>query len=162
MPSRGRSTFEAPGRLLELLPSGTEFGPGELLGRLHGSAAVETLLAHHRSRLAFYEQVRESMTASGNAVEARQADLKRAEKQRLVEETSAALARMTLRSTQPGEVIETLAKVGSSVKPGAPVMRIKERILHGDFHLQSDELEAASQARSLSGRGDRPRPPRVE
>lgn len=136
--------FDGPGRLLELLPSGGEFGPGEIIGRLQGSAAIETLLAHHRSRLAFHEQMRESMRAAGNLTEARQAELKLGERQRLIAETTAALARVTLRSNEPGEVVETLAKVGTVVKPGVPVMRIKGPLLHGEFRFEADERAAAA------------------
>jgi multidrug efflux pump subunit AcrA (membrane-fusion protein) len=135
--------FDGPGRLVELLPAGAEFGAGEILGRLQGSAAIETLLAHHRSRLAFHEQMRDSMRAAGNAIEARQAELKLADKQRLIAETSEALAKVTLRSNEPGEVVETLAKVGTQVRTGAPVARIKGRLLHGDFRFEADELDAA-------------------
>jgi hypothetical protein len=137
-------TFDGPGLLVELLPAGAEFGAGEILGRLQGSAAIETLLAHHRSRLAFHEQMRDSMRAAGNGIEARQAELKAADKQRLITETSAALARVTLRSNEPGEVVETLAKVGTLVKPGAPGARIKGRLLHGEFRFEADELDAAA------------------
>jgi multidrug efflux pump subunit AcrA (membrane-fusion protein) len=135
--------FDGPGRLVELLPAGAEFGAGEILGRLEGSAAIETLLAHHRSRLAFHEQMRDSMRAAGNAIEARQAELKLADKQRLIAETHEALARVTLQTNEPGEVVETLAKVGAQVKAGAPVVRIKGRLLHGEFRFEADELEAA-------------------
>jgi hypothetical protein len=136
--------FAAPGRVAELMPPGTEFGAGEILGRLQGSAAVETLLAHHRSRLAFYQQMRESMSAVGNAPETRQAELRLVEKQRLVSETNADLARVTLRAGEPGEVLETLVKVGAVVKPGTPVARVKGRLLHGEFALEEDELAPAA------------------
>ena len=75
------------------MPPGTEFAAGEIVGRLQGSPAIETLLAHHRSRLAFYEQMRESMRAAGNGPERgkRSSGWRRSE--RLVDETTASLAR---------------------------------------------------------------------
>jgi biotin carboxyl carrier protein len=136
--------FETAGRLAELLPPGAEYSAGETVGRLQQAAAVETLLAHHRSRLAFYGQMRESMRAAGNAPEARQAELRLAEKQRLVDETTTSLARVTLRANEPGEVVETLAKVGTLVKAGAPIARVKGKLLHGAFELDADELAASA------------------
>jgi hypothetical protein len=136
--------FDAGGRLAELLPAGAEFGPGETVGRLQQAAAVETLLAHHRSRLAFYGQMRDSMRAAGNRPETRQAELRLAEKQRLVDEATASLARVTLRAAEPGEVVETLAKVGALVKPGAPIARVKGKLLHGAFELEAEERAAAA------------------
>jgi hypothetical protein len=137
--------FDAPGRVVELWPPGTEFGTREVVGRLHAAAGVETLLAHHRSRLAFYEQLRDSMRAAGNAPEARQADRKLADKQRLVDETNTELARLVLRPSEPGEVLEVLTKVGAVVKAGAPVVRVKGRLLRGEFELSRLELESAAE-----------------
>jgi biotin carboxyl carrier protein len=136
--------FDTAGRLAELLPAGAEFSAGETVGRLQQAAAVETLLAHHRSRLAFYGQMRDSMQAAGNGPEARQAELRLADKQRLVDETAASLAHVTLRASEPGEVVETLAKVGTSVKAGAPIARVKGKLLHGAFDLDADELAASA------------------
>jgi multidrug efflux pump subunit AcrA (membrane-fusion protein) len=135
--------FETSGRLAELLPPGTEVAAGELLGKLQGAAEVETLLAHNRSRVAFYQQLRESMRAAGNRPELRQAELRLAEKRRLVDETQAALARLTLRASEPGELVETLAKVGATVAAGRPIARVKGRALHGSFKLASAGGEAA-------------------
>ena len=136
-------TFETSGRLAELLPPGTEVAAGELLGKLQGAAQIETLLAHNRSRVAFYQQLSESMRAAGNRPELRQAELRLAEKRRLVDETQAALARLTLRASEPGELVETLAKVGTMVAPRTPIARIKGRALHGSFTLASAGGEAS-------------------
>jgi multidrug efflux pump subunit AcrA (membrane-fusion protein) len=134
--------FTSPGKVSELWPPGTEFAAGEIVGRLQGAGAIETLLAHHRSRLAFYRQMLESMRAAGNQPEARQAELKLADKRRLIDETSAGLARLILRPSEPGQVVEVLAKVGATVKAGAPILKVKGRLLHGEFELsQSNESE---------------------
>jgi len=135
--------FDAPGRIAELWPPGTEFGAKEVVGRLQAAAGMETLLAHHRSRLAFYEQMRDSMRSAGNVPETRQAEIKLADKQRLVDDANAGLVRVVLRPSEPGEVLEALAKVGTLVKPGTPVMRVKGRLLRGAFELASDERSAA-------------------
>jgi hypothetical protein len=131
--------FATPGRLSDLLPAGTELGAGDVIGKLQGATAVETVLAHDRSRVAFYRQMRESMQAAGNLPELRLTELRLAEKQRLVDETTADLARFTVAATEPGEVVETLAKIGTPVLAGAPVARIKGRLLHGAFDLDAEE-----------------------
>jgi hypothetical protein len=135
--------FDAPGRVAELWPPGTEFGAKQIVGRLQTAAGMETLLAHHRSRLAFYEQMRDSMRAAGNVPETRQAEIKLADKQRLVDDTNTGLSRVVLRPSEPGEVLEALTKVGTVVKPGTPVVRVKSRLLRGEFELGGDELPAA-------------------
>jgi hypothetical protein len=127
----------------EISPPGTEFTAGEILGRLQGAAALETMLTHHRSRLAYYQQMRESMEAAGNLPELRQAEIKHADKQRLVDETLAGLAPLVVRATEPGEVTETLSKVGTFLKAGAPVVRLAGRLLHGELDIEPEELAAA-------------------
>ena len=131
--------FATAGRLTELLPAGTKLGAGDIIGKLAGATAVETMLAHDRSRVAFYRQMRDSMRAADNRPELRQAEIRLAEKQRLVAETAASLARLTVRAAEPGEVIETLAKIGTPVLAGAPVARVKGQLLHGAFELDGDE-----------------------
>lgn len=131
--------FATTGRLTDLLPAGTKLGAGDIIGKLQGATAVETLLAHDRSRVAFYRQMRDSMRAADNRPELRQAEIRLAEKQRLVAETTASLARFTVRAVEPGEVIETLAKIGTPVLAGAPVARVKGQLLHGAFELDGDE-----------------------
>jgi hypothetical protein len=137
--------FAASGRVVELWPPGTEFGAREVVGRLNAAAGIETLLAHYRTRLGFYEQMRDSMRSAGNAPETRQAELKLSDKQRLVDETTAGLERVVLRPSEPGEVLEVLTKVGSVVRAGAPVMRVKSRLLRGEFELSRLEMESAAE-----------------
>ena len=104
--------FDSAGTLAELLPPGTAFVAGDILGRLRGAAPIEALLARQRARLAFYQQMRESMRTANNQPELRQAEIQLAEKQRLIDETNASLAKLVVRAGEPGEVVETLAKVG--------------------------------------------------
>jgi hypothetical protein len=131
--------FAAAGRLTDLLPAGTELAAGDIIGKLQGATALETLLAHDRSRVGFYRQMRDSMRAVGNQPELRQAEIRLAEKQRLVAETTASLAGFTLAASEPGEVVETLAKIGTPVPAGTPVARVKGQLLHGAFELDADE-----------------------
>ena len=134
--------FAGPGRLVELLPAGTELDTGDIIGKLQGATAIETLLAHDRSRVGFYRQLRDSMRAAGNQAELRLAELRLAEKQRLVAESRANLAHFTVTASEPGEVVETLAKIGAPVLPGAPVVRVKGKLLHGAFELDADDQAA--------------------
>ncbi len=131
--------FGTPGRLTELLPAGTQLAAGDIIGKLQGATAVETLMAHARSRVAFYRQMRDSLRAAGKQPELRQAELKLAERQRLVDETTASLAPFIVRASEPGEVVETLAKIGTPVLAGTPVARVKGQLLHGAFDLDADE-----------------------
>jgi hypothetical protein len=131
--------FANPGRLAELLPAGTEIASGDVVGKLQGASGLETLLAHDRSRVGFYKQLRDSMRAAGNSAELRQAELHLVEKEKLVEVARAALTKFTVAATEPGEVVETLAKIGTPIMAGAPVARVKGRLLHGAFDLDVEE-----------------------
>jgi multidrug efflux pump subunit AcrA (membrane-fusion protein) len=134
--------IESAGTLAELLPPGTAFAAGDILGRLRGAQPVEALLARHRARLAFYQQMRDSMRAANNLPELRQAEIKLADKQRLIDESNASLAKLVVRATEPGEVVETLAKVGMPVKAHAPLVKVKGRVLHGEFEIDAREAAA--------------------
>jgi hypothetical protein len=134
--------FAGPGRLTDLLPAGTELDAGDIIGKLQGATAIETLLAHDRSRVGFYRQLRDSMRAAGNQPELRLAELRLAEKEHLVAESRANLAGFTVAATEPGEVVETLAKIGAPVLPGVPVARVKGKLLHGAFELDADDQAA--------------------
>jgi hypothetical protein len=128
-------SFASGGRLIELLPSGTEVSAGEVIGKLQAAAPIETALEHHRSRVGFYKQVRDAMQAVGNTAAAHHATVMLAEKERLVAEAQAALARYTIVASEPGQIVETLAKVGTAVTPGAAVAKVKSRLLRGAFQL---------------------------
>jgi hypothetical protein len=132
--------FDSAGTLAELLPPGTAFVAGDIVGRLRGAQPVEALLSRHRARLAFYQQMRDSMRAASNQPELRQAEIKLADKQRLIDEANAELAKLVVRATEPGEVVETLGKVGMPVKARAPLVRVKGRMLHGAFDLEAGEI----------------------
>jgi len=132
--------FENAGTLAELLPPGTAFAAGDILGKLRGAQPIEALVGRQRARVAFYEQMRDSMRAANNAAELRQAEIKLADKQRLVDESMASLAKLVLRATEPGEIVETLAKVGTPVRANVPLMRVKGRMLHGEFALSEEEI----------------------
>jgi multidrug efflux pump subunit AcrA (membrane-fusion protein) len=136
-------SFDNAGTLSELLPPGTAFVAGDILGRLRGAQPIEALLSRHRARVAFYEQMRDSMRAANNQPELRQAEIKLADKQRLIDESNASLAKLVVRATEPGEVVETLAKVGMPIKARAPIVRVKGRMLHGEFDLDADEIASA-------------------
>jgi hypothetical protein len=134
--------FANPGRLAELLPAGTEVSAGDVVAKLVGASGLETLLAHDRSRVGFYKQLRDSMHAAGNRAEERQAELHLGEKQKLVEMAVAGLGKYTVVAPEPGQVVETLAKIGTPVVSGTPVARLKGRLLHGAFELDAEERAA--------------------
>jgi hypothetical protein len=135
-------SFVKTGRIAELLPSGTELEAGDIIAKLQGARTIEALLAHERSRVGFYGQLRDSMRAAGDQRWLRRAEAKLAAKRRLVDEDTASLARFTIRANEPGEVLETLAKVGTVVAADAPVARVKGRVLEGAFELDRDDRAA--------------------
>jgi hypothetical protein len=137
------AAFEAPGRVAEIIAAGTTFAAGDTLGKLQGAASAEADVDRIKSRLAFYQQMRDSMKAAGNQPELRQAELKITEKQKLLEEAEAAFKREVLRAPEPGEVTEVMAKVGGSVSPKAAALKWKGHSLHGDFTMDEQDFATA-------------------
>jgi hypothetical protein len=136
--------FESAGKITELLSSGTAFAAGDVLGKLQGAAAVEPELARNRSRVAFYEQLRDSMKAANNEAELKQAEAKLAEKKKLVEETQASLDKVVLRAPEPGQIVEVSAKVGAQAVPKVPVLKWKGKLPHAEFTVDEADLATAS------------------
>ena len=137
--------FDSSGMLAELLPPGTSFAAGDILGRLRGAAPIETLLSRHRARLAFYQQMRESMRAANNRPELRQSEIRLAEKQRLIDETNASLA-------QAGRARGRAGRGGRDAGQGRhgrsherrPMVRVKGRMLHGGVRARRRRIAVAS------------------
>jgi multidrug efflux pump subunit AcrA (membrane-fusion protein) len=141
--SGGSFTFPAGGRVAEILPAGSRFAAGDVLALLEGGRRARGELAHHRERLAYYEQMRETMSAQNNRGETRQAELKIAEKKRLIAEAQEALAKTAVVAGQAGEVAEAQAAVGATVKPGDPAVRAKGGAFRAIFELSREDSEKA-------------------
>jgi hypothetical protein len=135
--------FEAPGRVAEIMAVGTKFAAGDTLGKLQGAVPAEGDVDRLKGRLAFYQQMRDSMKAAGNQAELRQAEIKIAEKQKLLDEAQGVLKKQILRAPEPGEVTEAMAKVGGSVTPKAAALKWKGHSLHGDFTLDEQDFATA-------------------
>jgi biotin carboxyl carrier protein len=138
-------SFSGEGKLAEIAAPGTRYGAGDVLALLEGGKKFRTDLAHNRERLGYYEQMRDSMSQQNNKPEVRQAELKIAEKKRLIAEAQASLSRQAIIATTPGEIAETLAKVGATVKAGDPAMKAKGTGYRATFELSREDAEQARQ-----------------
>jgi hypothetical protein len=123
------------------MAAGSAFHGGDLLAELDAARKNKNELAHHRERLAYYEQMLETMRASGNKGEARQAELKIVEKKRLVSEAQAKLSKVAVVATGGGEIAEALVAVGATVKPGANAVRIKGTDWRAELELSREEAD---------------------
>ncbi len=137
-------SFETPGKIVELMPAGTKFGVGDTLGKLQGAAALEGELAKNKSKLAVFEQMRDSMKASGKKGDLRDAEDKVAARKKMVDDVQASLAKLVLRAPEAGAIIDTSAKVGALVGAKAPVLKWRGRSLHGDFTMDQEDFAKAS------------------
>jgi hypothetical protein len=151
--------FESSGMLAELLPPGTAFVPGDILGRLRGAQPVEALLSRHRARLAFYQQMRDSMRAANNQPELRQAEIKLADKQRLIDETTASLAKLVVRASEPARWSRrsprSACRYARARRCAGEGPRAARRVRAGP-----EEIAASRASCLLPCRGRRPRPAR--
>jgi len=136
-------SFSLGGTVGEVLPVGTKLAAGDIAARLQGATAREAEVNRHRSRIGFYEQLRDTMKAAGKLSAQRSAEVKLAEKQSLLDEAQAALEELVLRATEPCEIVEVVARAGSGVAAGAPVVRIKSGGLQGEFALPARDAETA-------------------
>jgi hypothetical protein len=136
--------FEGGGRITDLLPSGSTFAAGEIIARLTGAALIETDVTRNRSRLLFYEQLRDSMSAAGDLAQTRQAEIWMGRKTELMTEAETLLAPRVIRAAEAGEVLEVLAKVGEIVQPHAAAVKINPGRLRGEFTLAGADFEAVA------------------
>ncbi len=136
-------TFASAGKVAEVLPANAPFRAGESLARLEGSKRLQAEVDHLRERLAYYEQMRETVTAAGNQVEARQADFKIAEKKKLIAEAAAALGKLAIVAAEPGQIVESAVTVGQVVASGTTAVKIKGRDTQGVFELPPEEAVEA-------------------
>ena len=154
--------FANPGRLAELLPAGTEVAAGDVVGKLQGASGLETLLAHDRSRVGFYKQLRDSMRAAGNSAELRLAEAHLTEKQKLVDMAVAGLSKFTVRGDRArrggrdagqGRNAGRAGRAGRAREGASPARRVRAGRRRADD---------AGQDGFLPRRGDRTWPARLE
>jgi multidrug efflux pump subunit AcrA (membrane-fusion protein) len=136
--------FESQGKVVEMMPSGTKFAAGDTLGKLQGANALEGELAKIKSKLTYFEQMRDSMKASGNKANLRDAEDKVAARKKLYDETQAALGKLIIKAPEAGTIVETPVKVGVVVAARAPVLKWRGRNLHGDFTMDQEDFAKAS------------------
>jgi hypothetical protein len=137
-------SFEAGGKIIELLPTGTKFAAGDVLGKLQGAVELESELAKHKSKLAVFQQMRDSMKAAGNRPKLRDAEDKLAARHKLMSDVEASLAKLVLRAPEAGAIVETSAKVGAPVAAKASVLKWRGRSLHGDFTMDQEDFARAA------------------
>jgi hypothetical protein len=137
-------SFESAGKVVELMPTGTKFAAGDTLGKLQGAGALEAELAKQKSKLSVFEQLRDSMKASGKKGDLRDAEDKVTARKKMVDDVQASLAKLVLRATEAGSIVDTSAKVGAVVNAKAPVLKWRGRSLHGDFTMDQEDFQKAS------------------
>jgi multidrug efflux pump subunit AcrA (membrane-fusion protein) len=133
--------FPSGGRVAEIKAVGTTFKAGDVIAELEGARRWKNQLDHHRERLEFYEQALETASNDGKKGEQRQAELKVAEKKRLLAEAQAGYAREAVIATGSGEIAEALVAPGTTVKPGAGAARTKGTDWRVELELTREDAE---------------------
>ncbi|HTA18161.1 MAG TPA: hypothetical protein VK989_02660 [Polyangia bacterium] len=137
-------SFDSAGKIVELMPTGTKFVAGDILGRLAGAGALEGELAKQKAKLTAFEQVRDSIKASGNRANLRDAEDKVAARRKMMDDVQASLNKLVLRAPESGAIIETTIKVGTAVAARAPALKWRGRSLHGDFTMDQEDFAHAA------------------
>jgi hypothetical protein len=136
-------TFTTAGKVTRVASPGTIFHPGDVIAEVEGGAPqLRQAVAHNEQRLAYYEQRLAEMTKENNRAEIRQAELKIAEKKRLIAEAQAGLSTKGVVATGSGEIAEALVTPGTVVKAGAPAVRVKGNDWRAEFELSRDDANA--------------------
>ncbi|HZU81715.1 MAG TPA: hypothetical protein VE987_02310, partial [Polyangiaceae bacterium] len=120
-------SFAEAGKVVDIVPAGTELKPGMALATLDTYAAAEKELADVRDREAFYEAQVKQAIAKRNVALQKQAQAKVEEKKarRLVLEEKVGKARLV--ATSVATVAEVLAPVGTVVTPGATALKVVDK-----------------------------------
>lgn len=137
-------SFETAGKVVEMMPPGTKFAAGDTLGKLQGAAGLEGELAKIKSKLTYFEQMRDSMKASGNKANLRDAEDKVAARKKMYDEVQTALAKLILKAPEPGTIVDAPVKVGTLVGAKVPALKWRGRSLHGDFTMDQEDFLKAS------------------
>jgi multidrug efflux pump subunit AcrA (membrane-fusion protein) len=138
------ASLPAGGKVAEILPAGSKVAAGDVIVTLDIAKRARGEVAHNKERLAYYQQMLESMRAAGNRGEVRQAELKIEEKQKLLEAAQAELEKVAVVAKGPGVVAEALVAVGAQIKAGEPLVRMKGGAPSATFALGK---ELAAEAR---------------
>jgi multidrug efflux pump subunit AcrA (membrane-fusion protein) len=138
-------SFVSGGKVAKVLPPGSTFHPGDIIAELESARRYKSELSHHTDRLAHYEKTLETARAAGDRPEARQAEIKVAEKKRLMSDTQAKLAREAVIATGAGEIAETVVTVGATVKPGAAAARTKGTEWRAELELSREDADRLRQ-----------------
>jgi multidrug efflux pump subunit AcrA (membrane-fusion protein) len=136
--------FESAGKVAELRPAGAKFAAGDTLGKLQGAVALEAELGKLKSKLAYFEQLRDSIKASGNKANLRDAEDKVAVRAKALSDMQASLNKLLLKAPEAGAIGETMVKVGAVVTARAPAVKWRGRNLHGDFTMDQEDFTKAS------------------
>jgi len=135
--------FKVAGRLQDVMPPGTTFSAGEAVAHLQGSATRELNVNRIRSRVAFFEQLRDSSRAAGNEAAARQAEANVVARKRELADAQAKLSEMEIRPAMAGTIGEVLIQRGAPVRAGAPVFRIRAAGPRATFPFSAEEQAKA-------------------
>jgi len=135
--------FKVAGRLQDVMPPGTTFSAGEAVAHLQGSAGRELTVNRIRSRVAFFEQLRDSSRAAGNEAAARQAEANIAARKRELVDAQAKLSEMEIRPAMAGTIAEVLIQRGAPVRAGAPVFKIRAAGPRATFPFSAEEQAKA-------------------
>lgn len=136
-------SLPAGGQLAEVREAGMRFAPGDVLAVTEEGKKLRKEVDHLRERIAYYQQMLETMTAEGNKAEARQAELKLKDKQRAFDEAFRAFRELAVVAPSSGVIERVLASAPERLRPGAPVFALQSRKVRGVFRLTKDEMAQA-------------------
>jgi hypothetical protein len=138
--------FPAAGQVIRIVGAGSALAMGDVAAAVEVARPLQNQLTRQRERLAFYQQMAEAMHQVGNSKEEELQAAKIEIRSERIAKTLRALADVAVVASAPGEVEETFAREGETVKAGSPAVRLRSAGFHATFELTRRQ---AAQARKL-------------
>jgi multidrug efflux pump subunit AcrA (membrane-fusion protein) len=143
-------SFGEAGKVSDVVAAGTEAKAGMPLATLDSYAKVEKDLADVKDRLGYYEKALGAAKAKNDAEGAKQAELKVAEKKKLLAELEARAGKVRLVAPGPGTVAQVMVAAGADAKAGEPVVRLADKRNIVEFKLPSPDAAAMKQGAAVT------------
>jgi hypothetical protein len=138
--------FPAGGTVTRIAKTGSVVAMGDVLAAVEAARPLLGQLARQRERLAFYQQIAETMHQVGNTVEEEKNAANVELRQAKIAKTLRALAQVAVVAGTAGEVEETYIREGETVEAGGLALKMRSPGHRATFELSRSE---AAEARRL-------------
>ena len=135
--------FPASGKVIRMASSGSAVPAGDIAAAVESARPLQEHLSRQRERLAFYQQMAESMQQVGNTKEEEKQAAKVELRNERIGKILRALADVAVVVDAPGVVEETFAREGDTVAAGSPALRMHRAGFRVTFEFPRQQAASA-------------------